>query len=51
MLQVTGFVSGFAICNITVHLKRSACLVTEEVLFKNTNVGSACLQSETLGCW
>lgn len=51
MLQVTGFVSGFAIFNITVHLKKSACLLTEGILFKNTNVGSVCLQSETLRCW
>lgn len=40
---MTGFASRFAICNIAVHLKKSACLVTEEILFKNTNVGSVCL--------
>lgn len=42
MLQVTGFASGFAICNITVHLKNSVCLITEEILLKNTNVGNVC---------
>lgn len=42
MLQVTDFASGFAICNVTVHLKKSACLITVKI-FKDTNVGSVCL--------
>lgn len=41
MPQVTDFASGFAICNITAHLKKSACLITERI-FENTNVGSVC---------
>jgi len=44
---VTGFVSRFAICSITVHLKKSACLSTEEIFLNNTAIGSVGLQSET----